>query len=187
MTEGVSLALNAPRAGTGQRGARWTTWEIACSIELALAMIRVRKGLVRAGFLRAWTVLLSPARASRPHIRSYVAMTPPTFFHVDVFATSPMTGNGLAVFLDTADWSTSVMQRMTREMRQFESIFLSDCSASGAAARVFTVDEELPFAGHPVLGAAAVLHRTQAPNSRRLRVDAATSLRSSPGHHAPTG
>jgi PhzF family phenazine biosynthesis protein len=76
-----------------------------------------------------------------------------------------MTGNGLAVFLDTADWSTSAMQRMTREMRQFESIFLSDCSASGAAARIFTVDEELPFAGHPVLGAAAVLHRTQALNS----------------------
>jgi len=76
-----------------------------------------------------------------------------------------MTGNGLAVFLHTADWSTSAMQRMTREMRQFESIFLSGCSPSGAAARIFTVDEELPFAGHPVLGAAAVLHRTQAPNS----------------------
>jgi predicted PhzF superfamily epimerase YddE/YHI9 len=77
-----------------------------------------------------------------------------------------MTGNGLAVFLDTADWPASVMQRITREMRQFESIFLSECSPLGAAARVFTVDEELPFAGHPVLGAAAVLHRTQAPNSR---------------------
>jgi len=92
-------------------------------------------------------------------------MTSPTFFHVDVFATSPMTGNGLTVFLDTANWSASVMQGLTREMRQFESIFLSEVSPSGAAARVFTVDEELPFAGHPVLGAAAVLHRTQAPPS----------------------
>ncbi len=92
-------------------------------------------------------------------------MTSPTFFHVDVFATSPMTGNGLTVFLDTANWSASVMQGLTREMRQFESIFLSEVSPSGAAARVFTVDEELPFAGHPVLGAAAVLHRTQAPQS----------------------
>jgi len=36
-------------------------------------------------------------------------------------------------------------------------------SATGATARVFTVEEELPFAGHPLLGAAAVLHRTQAP------------------------
>jgi trans-2,3-dihydro-3-hydroxyanthranilate isomerase len=92
-------------------------------------------------------------------------MTSPTFFHVDVFATSPMTGNGLTVFLDTANWSASAMQQLTREMRQFESIFLSELSPSGAAARVFTVDEELPFAGHPVLGAAAVLHRTQAPQS----------------------
>jgi PhzF family phenazine biosynthesis protein len=76
-----------------------------------------------------------------------------------------MTGNGLTVFLDTANWSASAMQQLTREMRQFESIFLSEVSTSGAAARVFTVDEELPFAGHPVLGAAAVLHRTQAPQS----------------------
>jgi trans-2,3-dihydro-3-hydroxyanthranilate isomerase len=88
-----------------------------------------------------------------------------TYFHVDVFATGPMTGNGLTVFLDTAKWSASAMQRLTREMRQFESIFLSEVSPSGAAARVFTVDEELPFAGHPVLGAASVLHRTQAPHS----------------------
>lgn len=74
-------------------------------------------------------------------------MTSPTFFHVDAFATSPMTGNGLTVFLDTANWSASAMQQLTREMRQFESIFLSEVSPSGAAARVFTMDEELPFAG----------------------------------------
>ena len=85
-----------------------------------------------------------------------------TLFHVDVFATAPLTGNGLTVFLDTGGWSASVMQRLTREMKQFESIFLSDISPAGATARVFTVEEELPFAGHPVLGAAAVLHRTQA-------------------------
>jgi trans-2,3-dihydro-3-hydroxyanthranilate isomerase len=92
-------------------------------------------------------------------------MTYPTYFHVDVFATAPMTGNGLTVFLNATNWCASTMQQLTREMRQFESIFLSEVSASGAIARVFTVDEELPFAGHPVLGAAAVLHRTQAPHS----------------------
>ena len=83
------------------------------------------------------------------------------YFHVDVFATGPLTGNGLTVFLDTATWSAASMQRVAQEMRQFESIFLSEVSSTGAAARVFTVQEELPFAGHPVLGAAAVLHRTQ--------------------------
>lgn len=87
------------------------------------------------------------------------------YFHVDVFATRPMTGNGLTVFMDTKSWSAASMQRVAQEMRQFESIFLSEVSPAGAAARVFTVEEELPFAGHPVLGAAAVLHRTQAPEA----------------------
>lgn len=90
-------------------------------------------------------------------------MNSANYFHVDVFATGPLTGNGLAVFVDAATWSAAAMQRIAQEMRQFESIFLSDVSSAGAAARVFTVEEELPFAGHPLLGAAAVLHRTQAP------------------------
>ena len=92
-------------------------------------------------------------------------MPSPRFFHVDVFATRPLSGNGLIVFLDTDGWSAPVMQRLTQEMKQFESIFLSEISATGARARVFTVEEELPFAGHPVLGAAAILHRTQAPEA----------------------
>ncbi|MDD2467687.1 MAG: PhzF family phenazine biosynthesis protein [Desulfobulbus sp.] len=86
-------------------------------------------------------------------------MTEANYFHVDVFATRALTGNGLAVFLDTDEWPSTVMQSVTQEMRQFESIFLSDTSTTGATARVFTVEEELPFARHPVLGAAAVLHR----------------------------
>jgi PhzF family phenazine biosynthesis protein len=91
------------------------------------------------------------------------AMPDPNFFHVDVFATEPLKGNGLAVFLHTEGWSATAMQRITQEMKQFESIFLSEVSAAGARARVFTGEEELPFAGHPVLGAAAVLHRSLAP------------------------
>ena len=86
-------------------------------------------------------------------------------FPVDVFGTGPLTGNGLSVFLNTEDWPSSTLQRLTQEMRQFESIFLSAITPAGAKARVFTVEEELPFAGHPVLGAAAVLHRTQAPSA----------------------
>jgi trans-2,3-dihydro-3-hydroxyanthranilate isomerase len=89
----------------------------------------------------------------------------PQIHHVDVFATGPLTGNGLTVFLETEGWSAPLMQRLTQEMKQFESIFLSEISSTGARARVFTVEEELPFAGHPVLGAAAVLHRTQTPEA----------------------
>ena len=92
-------------------------------------------------------------------------MPSPTVFHVDVFATRPLSGNGLTVFLDSDGWPASAMQQLTREMRQFESIFLSEARPAGATARIFTVEEELPFAGHPVLGAAAVLHRTRAPQA----------------------
>lgn len=87
------------------------------------------------------------------------------FFHVDVFARRPLAGNGLAVFLDADGWSDRRMQALTREMHQFESIFLSALDPHGATARIFTAQEELPFAGHPVLGAAAVLHRTLTPDA----------------------
>jgi hypothetical protein len=64
-----------------------------------------------------------------------------TLFHVDVFATGPLTGNGLAVFLGTDGWPAPAMQRLTQEMKQFESIFLSEATPAGEArARVLTVD-----------------------------------------------
>lgn len=92
-------------------------------------------------------------------------MSTANFFHVDVFANGPLSGNGLCVFLHTDGWPAPAMQKLTQEMKQFESIFLAEISPSAADARVFTVEEELPFAGHPVLGAAAVLHQTQTPEA----------------------
>jgi PhzF family phenazine biosynthesis protein len=86
-------------------------------------------------------------------------MKMPDCFHVDVFASGQLTGNGLAVFMDADGWTARTMLQLTMEMRQFESIFLSEITSTGARARIFTMDEELPFAGHPALGAAAVLHR----------------------------
>ncbi len=52
------------------------------------------------------------------------------------------------------------MQRITEEMRHFESIFLQEMNGGGTTwrARVFDLTEELDFAGHPVIGAASVLH-----------------------------
>jgi trans-2,3-dihydro-3-hydroxyanthranilate isomerase len=80
--------------------------------------------------------------------------------HVDVFSRRALQGNGLVVVLDAEDLSTAVMQQLTREVRQFETAFLTGVDLPGRSARVriFTEDEELDFAGHPVLGAAAVLH-----------------------------
>ena len=52
------------------------------------------------------------------------------------------------------------MALITRELRHFETVFVQTGPADGQArARVFDLAEELDFAGHPVLGAAAVLHQ----------------------------
>ena len=78
---------------------------------------------------------------------------------VDVFAERPLAGNGLAVFITEQRLGVQLMQALTRELRQFESIFLAPSSESDSfSARVFTMEEELPFAGHPAIGAAAALH-----------------------------
>ncbi|MFF0143220.1 PhzF family phenazine biosynthesis protein [Streptomyces sp. NPDC005227] len=82
------------------------------------------------------------------------------YFHVDVFSRTPFSGNSLTVFPDAGSLSGPQMQRITEEMRHFESIFLQEMNAGGTAwrARVFDLSEELDFAGHPVIGAASVLH-----------------------------
>ena len=80
--------------------------------------------------------------------------------HVDVFSRTAFQGNGLVVVLDADGLATGLLQELTREVRQFETGFVSGLRLDDRTARlrVFTEDEELGFAGHPVLGAAAVLH-----------------------------
>ncbi len=82
------------------------------------------------------------------------------YWHVDVFSRVALRGNGLVVVLHADDMSAPVMHELTREVRQFETAFLSAVDLPGrtCAVRIFTEDEELDFAGHPVLGSAAVLH-----------------------------
>jgi trans-2,3-dihydro-3-hydroxyanthranilate isomerase len=81
------------------------------------------------------------------------------FWLVDVFAREPLSGNGLSVFLLNEELPTHAMQSITREMRQFKTIFLRRIEQSARFnARIFTMEEELPFAGHPVIGAAALIH-----------------------------
>jgi len=76
----------------------------------------------------------------------------------DVFSAKPFGGNSLAVVLDRGDLSADEMQRMTEELRHFETIFL-DGKNDRPTARIFSLHGELPFAGHPLLGAACTLHR----------------------------
>lgn len=81
------------------------------------------------------------------------------YFHVDVFCKQPMTGNGLTVIIAKAFPPRETMQRMAQEFRQFETIFLVQRASNIFDAHIFTVEEELDFAGHPILGAAAVVQQ----------------------------
>lgn len=81
------------------------------------------------------------------------------YTHVDVFSARPYSGNSLPVFADAAGLDQTQMLRITQELRHFEAIFLrSTNDPHRFEARVFDSFEELPFAGHPILGAAAALH-----------------------------
>jgi PhzF family phenazine biosynthesis protein len=74
---------------------------------------------------------------------------------VDVFSEQPFSGNPLAVVFDADDLSTEQMQTITRWLNLSETAFLLTPAHSLAdyRVRIFTLDRELPFAGHPTLGA----------------------------------
>jgi len=81
---------------------------------------------------------------------------------VDVFTDRPLTGNALSVFRDGRGLSTEQMQAVARETNLSETTFIlpgdpAAEKARGTRVRIFTVQEELPFAGHPTLGTAFVL------------------------------
>lgn len=89
------------------------------------------------------------------------------YWQLDVFAERPLAGNGLAAFADARGLSASAMQALTIELRQFESIFLLPTASPDCfRAHIFTAEEELPFAGHPLLGAAALLHHLHVGEQR---------------------
>lgn len=83
------------------------------------------------------------------------------FYQVDVFTEERFGGNPLAVFLDADGLDDATMQKIAREMNLSETTFVCKSTQPDAAARVriFTPGQELPFAGHPTIGTAYVLHR----------------------------
>ncbi|MDS0295907.1 PhzF family phenazine biosynthesis protein [Halogeometricum luteum] len=80
-------------------------------------------------------------------------------FHlVDVFAERRYAGNQLAVVESRGSLSDEEMLDITREMNYSETTFVEGDPVDGAwPVRIFTQKEEIPFAGHPTLGTAAVL------------------------------
>ncbi|WP_326760833.1 PhzF family phenazine biosynthesis protein [Streptomyces phaeochromogenes] len=78
------------------------------------------------------------------------------FVQVDVFSTSPYSGNPVAVVLDGTDLSDEEMQRLARWTNLSETTFVLPPTVPEAdyRLRILTPDGELPFAGHPTLGSA---------------------------------
>ena len=98
---------------------------------------------------------------------------------VDVFTDRALTGNALAVFLDGRGLRTDRMQAIAREMNLSETTFIlpGDAAAQKEDAvrvRIFTVQEELPFAGHPTLGTAFVLRGQSGAAGVRLALNVGT-------------
>ncbi|NUP42989.1 MAG: PhzF family phenazine biosynthesis protein [Streptomyces sp.] len=94
---------------------------------------------------------------------------------VDAFAREPLTGNPVAVFFDAADLTAEVMQRIAREMNLSEVTFVLPPEDGGdARIRIFTPVNELPFAGHPLLGTAVAVSR--ALHKDRLRLETAMGV-----------
>jgi trans-2,3-dihydro-3-hydroxyanthranilate isomerase len=89
------------------------------------------------------------------------------FVQLDVFTKMPLTGNPLAIFADARGLTDQEMQALAREMNLSETTFILPRepqieAKEGKRVRIFTVEEELPFAGHPTLGTALYLHSTAA-------------------------
>lgn len=83
------------------------------------------------------------------------------FYIVDVFGEEKYQGNQLAVFRNAAGLSKDEMQSMAKETNFAETTFiLSDKKVDGGYdVKIFTPDFEVPFAGHPTLGTAYIIHK----------------------------
>lgn len=97
----------------------------------------------------------------------------------DVFSTRALEGNPLAVFTDGRGLVDDEMQAIAREMNLSETTFILPRDAAtererGVRVRIFTVQEELPFAGHPTLGTAFALRGDSGANQIRLGLNVGT-------------
>ena len=96
----------------------------------------------------------------------------PTFpcAFLDVFTDVPLEGNGLAVVHDADRLDDETMLRFARETRLSDTAFVQAASAPGAdyRNRIFMASGEIPFAGHPSLGAAVAVARRRGLRAARL-------------------
>src|SRR5204862_3012935 len=88
------------------------------------------------------------------------------FVQVDVFTQTPLAGNPLAIMTDGRGLTDAEMQALAREMNLSETTFIlprgtATEAREGKKVRIFTVEQELPFAGHPTRGTALHLYASE--------------------------
>jgi len=101
------------------------------------------------------------------------------FLQFDVFTARPLEGNPLAVYPDATGLNDDEMQAIAREMNLSETTFIFPREKTvererGSRVRIFTVHEELPFAGHPTLGTAFALRGNTGATEIRLELNVGT-------------
>ena len=81
------------------------------------------------------------------------------FYQADVFSGEPFGGNPVAVFPDAGGLTDDELQQIAREMNLSETVFVFPPTDKAAVVklRIFTPTQEIPFAGHPVLGTFFIL------------------------------
>jgi trans-2,3-dihydro-3-hydroxyanthranilate isomerase len=97
------------------------------------------------------------------------------FVQLDVFTQTPLAGNPLAIFPDAHGLNDTEMQALAREMNLSETTFIFPREAAtealeGKKVRIFTVETELPFAGHPTLGTALYLYASQSNQKKPAEI-----------------
>jgi trans-2,3-dihydro-3-hydroxyanthranilate isomerase len=98
------------------------------------------------------------------------------FVQLDVFTRTRLAGNPLAIFTDARRLTDDEMQKLAREMNLSETTFIlprepETEAHEGKRVRIFTVEEELPFAGHPTLGTALYLYSTASSGRDEIVLD----------------
>src|SRR5260370_37233080 len=109
------------------------------------------------------------------------------YITVDVFTDRAFGGNPLAVVPDAGGLSPAQMQAIATEFNYSETTFVLPPrdAANDAQVRIFTVNREIPFAGHPNVGTAFVL-ATRAPKPpQRLLLEEAAGI--GPGENLRAG
>ncbi len=97
---------------------------------------------------------------------------PYEFVQLDVFTQTALTGNPLAIFTDARGLNDDEMQAIAREMNLSETTFIlpGDPATEAHRVRIFTVAEELPFAGHPTLGTALHLYASESNSKKSAEI-----------------